>query len=410
MPVVPNMNLMRRWSARQGGQKSAVKSADNLFSIMSFNVLAPSLVQEELFRSLKQPWSLDWNARWFLIWNEISQRRCDIVALQEIDQGLYHSVLNPSMNALGYVGIYRKRTSDGMFDGEALFVNEEAFRVVRMGHIDFEQPDHPTLGSSLDRFNVAVWADLVSKRASGDKRLIVASTHLLFNPKRGDVKLAQAHVLMTELKKIAEIPLDSPPAEASSSDASTLGDKTGASASSKSPSFVICGDMNICPGSPCYEYLTQGRIGTANTDCTILDRRVLSGQVAQMRAIAANGGSLAFNKEGHRGCGSTIVRRNAPFEMSTFHSLGEGFANLANPLGSLVSAYAEGGTTVSQEPGEGAASEESGKRALRAPALHSPKLLRSILLSLRTPRSTATVSWAALTTSFTVRTSQRIRC
>jgi mRNA deadenylase 3'-5' endonuclease subunit Ccr4 len=38
---------------------------------------------------------------------------------------------------------------------------------------------------------------------SPDDKIVVANTHLLFNPRRGDIKLAQFMVLMAEIDKHA---------------------------------------------------------------------------------------------------------------------------------------------------------------------------------------------------------------
>lgn len=54
----------------------------------------------------------------------------------------------------------------------------------------------------MNRFNVGILAKFVSKRLAGSE-FIVANTHLVYNPKRDDVRLAQAQVLLTELDKFA---------------------------------------------------------------------------------------------------------------------------------------------------------------------------------------------------------------
>lgn len=54
----------------------------------------------------------------------------------------------------------------------------------------------------LNRCNVAVIGRLALK-SQPHKQFIVSTTHLLFNPKRHDVRLAQIQVLLAELDRIA---------------------------------------------------------------------------------------------------------------------------------------------------------------------------------------------------------------
>lgn len=54
----------------------------------------------------------------------------------------------------------------------------------------------------LNRCNVAVIGKLALK-SQPNKELVVSTTHLLFNPRRADVRLAQLQVLLAELDRIA---------------------------------------------------------------------------------------------------------------------------------------------------------------------------------------------------------------
>ena len=78
----------------------------------------------------------------------------------------------------------------------------------------------------------------------------VATTHLLFNPKAGDVKLAQLGCLLAELHRMASFPPYSPAATSSSS--------------SPSPApllpCLICGDLNSTPLSPLLSFLESSSL------------------------------------------------------------------------------------------------------------------------------------------------------
>lgn len=54
----------------------------------------------------------------------------------------------------------------------------------------------------MNRCNVAVIGKLALK-SEPDKQFVISTTHLLFNPKRIDVRLAQIQVLLAELDRIA---------------------------------------------------------------------------------------------------------------------------------------------------------------------------------------------------------------
>lgn len=64
--------------------------------------------------------------------------------------------------------------------------------------------------------------------------ICVANTHLLYNPRRGDIKLAQLAILLAEISRLSRLP-----------DGST------------NP-VVLCGDFNSTPWSPLYSFLTRG--------------------------------------------------------------------------------------------------------------------------------------------------------
>lgn len=67
-------------------------------------------------------------------------------------------------------------------------------------HIDVEflQPNI----TLLNRDNVAIIAKFTPKD-NPDAEFIVATTHLLYNPRRQDVRLAQTQVLLSEIERMA---------------------------------------------------------------------------------------------------------------------------------------------------------------------------------------------------------------
>ena len=155
----------------------------------------------------------------------------DIVCLQEVDAQYWETLFKPEMRKLQYEGIYKQRTGDKP-DGTALFYKSHRFELLASKHIEYK---HRT---ELDvrRDNVGVLGLLQFKDATGPC-ICIATTHLLFSPRRGLVKLAQIQCLAEEAAFLA-----------------SLGEAFGM----RVP-VIVTGDMNFTPDSLLYEYLIRGR-------------------------------------------------------------------------------------------------------------------------------------------------------
>ncbi len=103
--------------------------------------------------------------------------------------------------------------------------------------MEYYQEDIPV----LDRDNVALLVLLQlrhHKVKKDDGIFCVANTHLLFNPRRGDIKLAQAMLLMAEIDKITC-------------------QGFGARENQQIPT-ILCGDLNCEPFSDLYKFFARG--------------------------------------------------------------------------------------------------------------------------------------------------------
>lgn len=114
------------------------------------------------------------------------------------------------------------------------------FELVGMHEVRFKLSEDKT--AVMNRDNVALVV-VLAHRGTG-RTVCVANTHLLYNPKRGDVKLGQLCMLLAELHRVAP---DQP--------------------------LVLCGDFNTLPRSPLHELLHTGRLRLDG-----LQRDLLSGQ------------------------------------------------------------------------------------------------------------------------------------
>lgn len=150
--------------------------------------------------------------------------------------------------------MYKKRTGDKT-DGCATFFKESRFTLVKSKLVSFNKPEVKL----MDRDNVAVVV-LLKPRTTGsashhaNNMVCVSNTHLLFNKKRGDIKLAQLSCLFSEIEEIARI---FPPGE---------------QGSCYHP-IVCCGDFNSTPYSPIYSFVVRGFL-----DYTGMHRDNFSGQ------------------------------------------------------------------------------------------------------------------------------------
>lgn len=110
----------------------------------------------------------------------------------------YHFSLNCAFFFnLGYGFIYKKRTGYRT-DGCALYYRKNLFNLQDFITVEYYQP-YTTL---LDRENVAIVA-VLSPIEKPEVKFVVATTHLLYNPRRQDIRVAQTQVLLAEVERMA---------------------------------------------------------------------------------------------------------------------------------------------------------------------------------------------------------------
>jgi len=127
----------------------------------------------------------------------------------------------------GYQCEYKKRTGSKP-DGCAVVFKTSRLSLHSSNPVEFLRPGD----ALLDRDNVGLV--LMLRPADGDAVICVANTHLLYNPRRGDIKLAQLAILLAEIGRLSR-----PPGQPANP-------------------VVLCGDFNSTPRSPLYRFLTTG--------------------------------------------------------------------------------------------------------------------------------------------------------
>ena len=179
----------------------------------------------------------------------------------------------PLLEDKGYAGIYMRRAGDKK-DGCATFWKTSSFSLVGQKKLNLN------MSEVFDRDNVALIVKLEGA-VGARRRLVVANTHVLFNKKRGDIKLQQAAVTIEALASMTE-PGDG---------------------------IIYCGDFNTSPFSPMYDYISQGRVELGPT----CDAALVSGQVTWDEWVRR--GVAPIIRRARGGCGEQL--RDEEFEAVT---------------------------------------------------------------------------------------------
>ncbi|XP_052746540.1 protein angel isoform X2 [Bicyclus anynana] len=179
------------------GKKSACYGFS--FRVVSYNVLAQYLLECHPYlytgcglRNLK------WKIRAARIYDEILSLSPDIFCLQEVQVSHLDSFYR-KFEALGYCGVFKQKTGQRQ-DGCAIYFKRSLFEMQDHVSVEYYQPEMPI----LNRDNIGLMVKL-SPKCTPNTPIVVATTHLLYNPKRTDVRLAQMQVLLAEIDRFAYI-------------------------------------------------------------------------------------------------------------------------------------------------------------------------------------------------------------
>ncbi|XP_013400594.1 protein angel homolog 2 isoform X1 [Lingula anatina] len=199
------------------------------FTVMTYNILAQRYLMDNMYLYGHCPsFVLAWEFRRDRLLNEITYHRADILCFQEMEPCVFKD-FQYQLKHLGYIGHYVKKTGDKP-DGCATFFKRRKFSLAAVKCVRFNKKV-----DVLDRDNVALIL-LLKVHRFGHKKIVVGNTHLLFNPKRGDVRLAQTALLLSSLEEV-------------SFKKETV----------RWP-VIMCGDFNTDPFTPLYTFLTAGHL------------------------------------------------------------------------------------------------------------------------------------------------------
>lgn len=186
-------------------KKMSFRCCGNLgfrFKFISYNILSQTILNDHkyLYQDCN-PKDLEWPNRGYKIIKQLISNRADIICLQEVECEHLSSLYKPRLKKFGYDCVYKQKTGQKV-DGCAIFYNSKRFHLRSYKGIEFNRQD---INELLDKDNVGIIAvfEPKSKHECGESRLVVGNTHLLYNPRRSDIRFEQLRLFIQELDDVS---------------------------------------------------------------------------------------------------------------------------------------------------------------------------------------------------------------
>lgn len=179
-------------------QPHDAKKAPNQFRLVSYNILAQDLLVEhlQLYQGIHSK-LLHWEHRLEKLKSELEILQPDILCLQEMQYNHLKSFVQELSHKRKVEYIFKKKTGRRT-DGCAIIYDRNKFKLDDDQCVEYYTNDVAT----LNRENVAIMAKF-QVRNDPSTEFIVATTHLLYNPRREDVRISQVGVLLRALASFA---------------------------------------------------------------------------------------------------------------------------------------------------------------------------------------------------------------
>ncbi|KAK0163207.1 hypothetical protein PV327_006913 [Microctonus hyperodae] len=223
---------IRQWKSIEQESTTINVDTDFILRILSYNILAQNLLETHSYIYKHHNFdALDWNIRKVLVQQEIIEAGANVICIQEMQKAHLHEFLVPFLKD-GYDYLYKKRTNDTE-DGLLLLYRNNQLKLEDYEFVEY----HQTSSDILNRDNVGIVVKF-SLKDNPNTYVVISTTHLLYNPKRNDVRLAQTQILFSELERIAF----------------NKNTKNGP----KYHPIILCGDFNLQPFTGVYKFITEG--------------------------------------------------------------------------------------------------------------------------------------------------------
>ncbi|KAF9575009.1 Protein angel 2 [Mortierella alpina] len=165
-------------------------------SVISYNLLSNALARRcAKFRGVQwRPDPLLWDARRTLLLNEITALNADIVCVQELDEQDYDGAFGTAMVGLGYKSVFRRKRRD-LVHGMVIFYRSGRITLVQNCPVPCLQGK---VQPGLDHAGVVLVLEVST--GSTQRRVCVATTHLMNGGERDLKKLGQLFLLTTAVE------------------------------------------------------------------------------------------------------------------------------------------------------------------------------------------------------------------
>uniref|UniRef100_A0A6V7QYL0 Endonuclease/exonuclease/phosphatase domain-containing protein n=1 Tax=Ananas comosus var. bracteatus TaxID=296719 RepID=A0A6V7QYL0_ANACO len=218
----------------ESSQHTEESSSDGFkFRLVSYNILAQVYVKSAYFPHSPSS-CLKWKARSQAVLTELRNFGADILCIQELDE--YESFYKKNMETLGYSSAYIQRTGEKR-DGCGIFYKPSSAELILKEEIHYNDlvnsVDITEKGNNSTAETCTVLAE---KKMTLLSPIVVANTHIYWDPDWIDVKLAQAKYLLSRLLQFRGHV---------SSEFSCI------------PPVIVAGDFNSTPGDEVYNYIVS---------------------------------------------------------------------------------------------------------------------------------------------------------
>lgn len=184
------------------------------FTVLSYNILADYLAidhRSKLYFHIPRH-ILDWEWRKRSIIFELGLWSADILCFQEVDR---FQDLEEELKVRGFCGIWKMRTGNPL-DGCAIFWRSSRFKLLHEESIEFNKlglRDNVAQICVLESMNQKDkrYASAFPASSAGYRKVVICNIHVLYNPKRGEIKLGQSPLynFISEQKiDLSELPRD----------------------------------------------------------------------------------------------------------------------------------------------------------------------------------------------------------
>lgn len=240
----------RMLNVATGEAYSAKTRRPGSFRVLTYNVLSEIYANCQAYPHCPT-WALAWTYRKRNLIREMALFDADILCLQEIQADHYEDHFQPYFARLGFDSCFKVKTREAMgrkgkIDGCATFFRKDMFvlreqYIVEYNAIAQARTKEPRTLNRCLKGNVGLI--LILDIVDGSGPIVIANTHLYWDPELTDVKIFQIDAFMHELEMLihnrrlgADVPV------------------------------IVAGDFNSQPVSSVYEFLSTGACTMTKAD------------------------------------------------------------------------------------------------------------------------------------------------